>query len=206
MSTYIYDEALVEDLRTLTKDTRIHIVPPDNLFRLVGRIVEDEIKMPLISLARTGWQLTDSRPHTVKFDGALAGYNDESNKLKRVQALPINISYQLDVWTKTRLENDNILRELIFYYSTNPTLSVKIGYGLDIDHNFNVFIDNDIEDNSDIVEHKNRGEYFRQTISLYTDDAYLWKSSSRYPTFVHSSDIDLIEDYNGGDMSGKDPQ
>lgn len=204
MSTYLYDEALVENLRTLTKDTRIHIVPPDNLFRLIGRIEEDEIEMPLISLVRTGWQLANSRPHTAKFDGALSGYDESSKKLERLQALPINISYQLDVWTKTRLENDNILRELIFYYSTHPTLLVRIGYGLDITHNFNIFIDNDIEDNSDIVEHRNRGEYFRQTISLYTDDAYLWKSSSRYPTFVHDSDIDVINEIDGGELSGKD--
>ena len=40
-------------------------------------------------------------------------------------------------------------------------------------------INSDIEYNSDIVEQKNRGEYFRQSISFYTDDAYLWKTSSR---------------------------
>lgn len=184
MSVYMYDEAIVEDLRLLLNDDRIHIVPVDNVFRLIARLNEDNIEMPLISLTRTGWQLADNKPQMMKFDGALAGYDRRDNSLKRVQAIPIRIGYQLDVWTKTRKENDNILRELIFYYSTHPTLIVNIEYGLDITHDFNIFFDADIEDNSDIVEHRNRGEYFRQTVSIYTDDAYLWKSSSRNPSII----------------------
>lgn len=193
MSVYMYDEAIIEDLRILVNDDRIHIVPVDNVFRLIARLEDDKIEMPLISLTRTGWQLSDNKPQMMKFDGALADYDEKRNSLKRVQAIPISIGYQLDVWTKTRLENDNILRELIFYYSTHPTLVVKIEYGLDITHNFNLFFDPDVEDNSDIVEHKNRGEYFRQTLTLYTDDAYLWKSSSRGPSFVES-DVEIVED------------
>lgn len=187
MSTYIYDDAIIDDLRRLTGDERISIQPVNNVFRTVARMNNDDIVMPLISLTRTGWSLISGRKnHMMKFDGTWAEYNPREDRYARLQAMPIRISYQLDVWTKTRKENDEILREIIWYYSTHPTLHVTIPYGLNVDHVFNIFIDEDVEDNSDIVEHQNRGEYFRQTISIYTDDAYLWKSSSRGPTTVET--------------------
>lgn len=180
MSFYLYDEAIVNNLRSLVNDDRIHIVPPDNALNVIGRITDDDIKLPLISLSRTSTQISNSISHPMKFDGGIAGYDSKTKIFKKIQAIPIRINYLLDVWTKHRQENDDIIRELIFYISTHPTMKVEIPYGLDIEHKFNIFIDSDIDDNSDIVEHKNRGEYFRQTLSLYTDDAYLWKSASRY--------------------------
>ena len=35
----------------------------------------------------------------------------------------------------------------------------------------------EIEDNSDIANHINNGTYFRQDLSLYSDDSYLWKAN-----------------------------
>jgi len=197
MSVYKYDEAIVRDLRHILQDNRIHIVPPENVFRLLARIDKDTIELPAVSISRRGWSLSGSRPHTMKFDGTLLVHvkDDDTNtdKYVNLQAIPMSIMYQMDVWTKTREENDNIMRELIFYYSTHPTLNVEIPYGskdnVPYHHKFNIFFMEDIEDNSDIVNHMNRGEYFRQTISFYTDDAYLWKSTSRGPTVI---DVDVL--------------
>lgn len=195
MSIYMYDEAIVKSFRNLVNDNRITITPPDNVFRTIGRIAEDRIEFPLISLTRTGMSINmSSVQHFTKFEGATVEYDEDENKFKKIQAIPIRINYLVDVWTKSRKENDSIIRELIFYYMTHPTLEVDIPYGLDISHNFNLFLDEDIDDNSDIVEHKNRGEYFRQTLSMYTDDAYIWKSSSRAPTYIEIDKVSDIED------------
>lgn len=184
MSVYKYDNAIVNKLRELTNDSRIYVTPPDNVIRTIGQIDSDKIELPLISVARTGYSILDSRSHPMKFEGSSAGYNEDLQRFVRFQMIPIRINYLMDVWTKHREENDNIIRELVFYFSTHPTIKVPIGYGLNFDHNFNLILDSQVEDNSDIVEHKNRGEYFRQTLSMYTDDAYLWKSSSRGPTYI----------------------
>lgn len=180
MSVNLYDDAIINSLREITQDSRIHISPAENVFRTIGKLEgsEDNINLPIISLSRPGWTILDSNHH-MKFDGAIHLSDHDNNKVQNIQAIPIRINYLLDVWTRYRAENDMIMRELIFYYKTHPTLSITVPYGLDYVHNFNIFFESDIEDNSDIVEHKNRGEYFRQTIGLYTDDAYLWKSSSR---------------------------
>ena len=94
MSVGLYDDAIVSSLRTLTADTRISILPPDNVFRLVARIRDDEIEMPLISLNRTGLRLTDSDNHSMKFEGALAKYTgteDEYNDGSIPEAINIDI-------------------------------------------------------------------------------------------------------------------
>lgn len=192
---YMYDTAIVDNLRSLVNDDRIYICPTDNVFRILARLDSDEIKLPIISLLRTNITLLSSQ-HSMRFNGGIAQINELTGDVDRLQSMPIRINYLLDVWTRTREENDNIIRELIFYYSTNPTLEVTIPYGLNIKHKFNLFFDDNVEDNSDIVEHKNRGEYFRQTLSIYTDDAYLWKSFTHQPIFLESVKFET-KDLNG---------
>lgn len=194
MSADLYDNAIINSLREITQDTRIHISPVENVFRTIAKLenTEDKIELPLISVTRTGWSLLNAH-HTQKLAGDTLSYDTEKDWVQNIQMMPIQINYLLDVWTKTRKENDLIMRELIFYYSTHPTLKVQIPYNSDYEHTFNIYFNADIDDNSDIVEHKNRGEYFRQTIGFYTDDAYMWKTSSRPFTKVI---IDVeVEDY-----------
>lgn len=214
MSVYAYDEALVQDLRRIFSDGRIHIVPPEDAFDLIGTLQKDKILFPMITLSRPGWLLSDNKPEHMIFEGLpdkiteskeevpdhrTKGF-DSSFDVIRLQALPIRINYQIDVWTESRLENDNIMRELIWYYTLHPTLNVKIVYE-DVErfHHFNVFFDADVEDNSDIESHKDRGRYFRQTISMYTDDAYLWKTFKRLPNYVDPDKINL--DINSSDIN-----
>ena len=185
---YLYDTAIVEDLRSIFDDDKIFICPPDRVFATIGRLSEDDVKLPMISVVRTGTSLGNSQ-HSMRFTGGLLSIDPQTNENTKLQAIPITINYQLDVWTKHREENDNIVRELLFYYMTHPTLLVDIPYGSNLKHNFNIFFDSNIEDNSDISDHVNRGEYFRQTLSVYTDDAYLWKTTVNKPTYITGVDL-----------------
>ena len=188
MSAYLYDEAIVSNLRKVIGDDRIHINVVENAFNVIPRIDDDKFTLPLITLSRTGWRiLSDNHNHSARFEGdvvEIRPYND-TQRIKRVQFIPMKIDYNLDVWTRSRRENDEIVRELFWFFLISPTLQVHVPYDLEFDHNFNIFIEEDVEDNSDLQGQFNHGEYFRQTIHLYTDDAKLWKSSSRGPTTVH---------------------
>ena len=184
---YDYDNAIVQDLRNITKNDKrfIYIIPPEDYFDLNAMLNKDDIKLPLISLSRPSWSLLDRKPQTMIFEGFNIEKNREKDLIKNIQAIPISISYQLDVWTNNRKENDMIMRELIWYYTLNPTLDIIIPYkGVNYSHEFNIFFDNDVSDNSDITEHKNLGRLFRQTIGFYTDDAYLWKIKERRYTKI----------------------
>lgn len=191
---YLYDTAIIEDLRSVFDDDRIFICPTDNVFKTLGRLNEDDVKMPIISVLRTGVSLLDSQ-HTMRFQGGILKIGEDEESISRVQTIPIQINYLLDVWTKHREENDNIVRELIFYYMTHPTLEVKVPYGTNLKHTFNIFYDKNIEDNSDIVGQSEHGEYFRQTLSVYTPDAYLWKSTDEKPVIFGGVDL-YVKDGN----------
>lgn len=216
VGVYAYDLALVNDLRTrfnLNKDgtpktnNNVYITSSENVFNIIGDIAEDAIQFPLISLTRIGWSLSDNKPEFMTKAGMLDNVKEgeKDNKLKqiRLQALPITINYQLDVWTRTRIDNDALTRDLIWYYTLNPQLLVDIPHGLNIKHVFNVFFENDIEDNSDIVEHQNRGQFFRQTLGLYVDDAYLWRSSVKNITTVNETKFEIYEGNLPEDINDK---
>lgn len=207
VGVYAYDMAIIKDLRArfnYTKDGKkktnniIQITNSENVFNIIGDIENDTIQFPIISLIRTGWQFTGSEPEFLNNSGGLVGYMEgekgERIKQVRLQAFPIQINYQLDIWTQNRYDNDVIAREFCWFYKQNPQLRVFIPHGLNITEPFNLFIEPEVVDNSDIAEHNSRGRYYRQTIGLYVDDAYLWKSSV---TNVPGIDIVKFSIYTG---------
>lgn len=95
----------------------------------------------------------------------------------RAAVIPITVNWRLSVWTRDRITNDAIVREILWYYHLRPTLMVYVPHGLNMAHKFNIYFNSGIEDNSDIANHNTNGTYFRQDLTLYTDDAYLWRAN-----------------------------
>lgn len=188
VSVYAYDKALVEDLRarfkTANKDSKINqtvqIGPTDQMFNILGQLNDDKVIMPFISLERLDWQLNLDRQGFQTFVGeeVYTRIGPDNKPIEvRAQVIPITINYRLSVWSEDRITNDALIRELLFYYHLRPSLMAYIGHGLNIAHKFNIYFNSGIEDNSDIANHNNRGTYFRQDLTLYTDDAYLWRAN-----------------------------
>lgn len=190
VSAYAYDVALVEDLRARFKKTdkdvkgsqinsTVQIGSSQRAFEILGTLNDDEVIMPFISLERLNWSLGDIQSYQTFTGGTVfTGSDNEGNKLtKRAQVIPISINWKLSVYSKDRITNDAILRELIFYYTLRPSLLVKVGHGLNMAHKFNIYFDSNIEDNSDIANHDLNGTYYRQDVGIYTEDAYLWRAN-----------------------------
>lgn len=185
---YAYDKALVEDLRARFTSTSIdgdvndtvQIGPTENMFRIIGTLNDDKVIMPFISLERLDWQLNLDRQGFQTFVGdEVYTRLDATNQPVevRAQVIPITINYRLSVWSKDRITNDALCRELLFYYHLRPSLMVYVGHGINMAHKFNIYFNSGIEDNSDIANHDTHGTFFRQDMTLYTDDAYLWRAN-----------------------------
>ena len=139
--------------------------------------------MPFIRLQRLDWQLNLDRQGYQTFigDKVFKKINESNQMIEvRAQVIPITINYQLSVYSQDRITNDALIRELLFYYHLRPSLLVYVGHGLNIVHKFNIYFNSGIEDNSDIANHINKGTYFRQDLTFYTDDAYLWRANYQY--------------------------
>ena len=185
---YAYDKAVVEDLRARFSSSPVNsqvnknvlIGPTDNMFNILGSLEQDHIIMPFISLERLGWQLNLDRQGFQTFvgDEVYVRYDNQNKPVEvRAQVIPITINYRLSVWSEDRITNDALCREILFYYHLRPTLMVYVGHGINMKHKFNIYFNSGIEDNSDIANHITRGTYFRQDMTFYTDDAYLWRAN-----------------------------
>lgn len=176
MSFGCYDDAIIENFRKVFNDDRIYILPVEDAFRFVSQLNRDDVKFPLISTTRLGVTILSSEVNQAqKMTGHLVRRDGFNNNVF-AQSIPIRIEYQLDIFTVDRRTCDEITRELIFYFYQHPTLVAHFDYGLDIDHNFNLFLNDDVVDNSDTLEHVNKGVKFRNTLTFYTDDARLVRS------------------------------
>ena len=185
---YAYDMAIVEDLRARFSSSpvesqvnkNVQIGSPTQMFSIIGSLEDDNVIMPFISLERLDWQLNLDRQGFQTFIGDMV-YTRLDNENKpvevRAQTIPITINYRLSVWSEDRITNDALCRELLFYYHLRPSLMVYVGHGINMKHKFNIYFNSGIEDNSDIANFDTNGTYFRQDMTLYTDDAYLWRAN-----------------------------
>lgn len=128
--------------------------------------------------------------------GLPIGRNSSNKRIDELQFVPIRINYQMDVITRSRKDNDQLTDEIIWYFLNNPTLQVSIGKGANVTHNFNLFFNNDVEDNSDLESHVSRGEYFRTTMTLYVPDAKLWKMTKKLELTIDPIEVIGTTDFN----------
>ena len=178
MSVYLYDESFIEKLQGWTKGTQIQIFSPDDTKRLFEVIADNTndspIELPILCLRRKhGINITNQGKRPLTFDGmTLAQSNEVAIKLN---AIPMDINYQLDIYTRYQKEADEFLRNLTFNIINYPKLKIKIPYnGFDIYHNGFIRMSPEIDDNSDVPERLVSGQFTRYTFNILVDDAYLW--------------------------------
>lgn len=211
VSVYAYDLAVVNDFRARFKqppvtysdvNSNVVMAGPDQAFQILGQMDNDKIVMPFISVQRLNWQLNLDRQMSQTFIGDRIVMQNPDNPLERLevraQVIPITINWQLDVWTKDRITNDALVREILWYYHLRPTLLVNVLHGLNMKHTFNIMFNSEIEDNSDIHNQNNRGNIVRSTLSFFAEDCYLWKAHHQPIVGIDvntSFYYDLQEDY-----------
>ena len=179
MSTALYDIALTEKFRRWTAGTDVTITSPDETRRLFEVIADknndQQLKFPLVCLRRLpGYRLNLTGKKPLSFDGI----KKESSILrgKVINAIPITINYQLDVYTRYFNEADDYMRNFIFNIINYPKLEVEIKYNdADIRHVANILPGQDVLDNSGSTQERlSPGQFTRLSFAFSLDDAYLW--------------------------------
>lgn len=178
MSVRFYDEALLEKLKRWTQGTQVTITSPNEtrrIFEVIADTNNDKpIQLPLICLRRgPGFELLHTNKKPLTFDAAIVGQNKK--KSTQLNAIDINIPYQIDIYTRYFEEADEYVRNFIFNIINYPKLEITIPYReSNIKHVANIRIATNIDDNSDIPERLIPGQFTRFTLTLYIDDAYLF--------------------------------
>lgn len=178
MAIRFYDDALYEKIQKWIKDPNMVILKPNETTRLF-QIREDQtndkpLTLPLITIARDPTvNISVTGKRNLTFDGAILDSNEKSSI--QLEAIPIDLNYQLDIYTRKYDEGDEYLRNFIFNLINHPTMSILLPYNdAQIEHICYIRLLSNVADNSDISEKLFPDEFTRWTIQLSISDAYLF--------------------------------
>lgn len=181
MAIRFYDEAVATKINNwLPKDKnrKIQVLKPDEVKRLF-EIEADEKKdkplsLPLIAISRdTTIDIMQPTMVPMSFDGMMI----ESDGVQTIQldAIPISLSYQLDIYTKRFDEGDELLREFLFKIINNPQLVIEIPYNNQkLSYVTALILQSQVEDTSDISQRLFPGQFTRWTLRFNVDRPYLF--------------------------------
>lgn len=179
MGVRFYDDALLNKLQKWTAGTQATLTGVNETKRLFETLIDKnndkQIQLPLIALSRPGgYTILNKNQRPLVNEGSALIRGNSKNAV--VNAIPISVEYQLDIYTRYLEEADEYMRNFIFNFIKYPKLNIEIPYEdlKVLNHNANVRISSDVEENSDIAERLISGQFTRLTLGINIDDAYLF--------------------------------
>lgn len=178
MAVRFYDEALLKKFQKWTADTQVQLTGVNETKRLFEVVLDKQndkpIQLPLIALSRNGgYTIQERYKQPRSYNGNTLIVTTESGA--KLNAIPIGISYQIDIYARHLAEADEYARNIVFNIVNYPKLNIEIPYeDSGLTHDANIRLVTDVEDNSDIPERLIAGQFTRFTIGIDIDDAYLF--------------------------------
>lgn len=182
MSLDLYDNGILAKFENWTSNTSLHVYGPNDTRSLIELTMDEKndkpIQLPILSISRSGgYQILNANKKVMTYDGLMT----ESNVDKSVSlnAIPIHITYQIDVWCRYMKEADAYMRDVVFNIINHPTIKIMLPYNnIRIEHNSTMRIVTDVLDNSEL-NRLSIGQYTRLSIGVGIDDAYIWDTRIR---------------------------
>lgn len=178
MSLALYDSALVDKVKNWMSKSDIQIYSPEDaksIFELNADRTDDKpLKLPLICVTRaTGYHVTIPTEQPLSYDGlTLEATADKSLQLN---AIPISIQYQLEIYTRYFKDADELARNMIFNLVNFPKVTVAMKYNEEqFYHDSTITLNPEVVDGSAIPERMIKGQFTKLVLSLDINDAYLW--------------------------------
>jgi hypothetical protein len=181
MAISYYDEAITQKIKGwLADSSKLRVLSPDETTRLIQLQAEDSedqsLKLPLISISRNkDIEIGSAIKQNKSFDGLIIGKDTVSNTTVHLNVIPVKTTYQLDIYTKKRIEADEYVRQYLFKLINNPQIIIEIPYNnYLVRHTANIRVLNTVSDTSDISTHIFPGQFYKWTIQLELQDGFLF--------------------------------
>lgn len=180
MAIKYYDEALFNKIQSWIRDPNMRILKPDETlesFRIRADKGDDKaLKLPFINISREkNFEILRLGRTPLSCSGKVVGASDKI--IIPLNAIPISLSYQIDIYTQDYAQADIYLRELIFNLVNHPKVTIEIPYNdIKFKHNAYVRLLSDVQDNSDVPERLFKTQFTRWTLQVTIDDAYLFSA------------------------------
>jgi hypothetical protein len=181
MAINYYDEAITQKIKGwLADSSKLRVLSPDESNRLIALAAEDSkdkpLKLPLIAISRNkDIEIGSAIKQNKSFDGLIIGQDSSSRTTVHLNVIPIKTTYQIDIYTKKRIEADEYVRQYLFKLINNPQIIVEIPYNdYIVRHTANLRVLNSVSDTSDISTHVFPGQFYKWTIQLELHDGFLF--------------------------------
>lgn len=200
MGIRFYDEAISNKIANWVKDPNLKILKPDEATRLfeltADRTGDAPFTLPLIAISRNrDVEIIAPQKQPKTFEGF--SLQTDSKVTIPVNAIPVQIGYQIDIYTKGMAEADEYIRNFVFNLINYPKLIIELPYNdLKFRHESNISLESSITDNSDIKEHLFADQFVRFTMKVSLSDAYLFSIPLNTPAHIESFEIKSQIDAN----------
>lgn len=196
MSVTLYDRAITDKIKGWVTDVNTTVLSPEEttqMFRIVAdKNFDRPINLPLITIKRgrdIDLDLTAKR--TISFQGKV--FNNKNGISDHLNAVPIKLSYFINIYARELEQVDEYVRNFIFYIINYSRVRILIPYN-NCNFHYDSFmrLDDSISDNSDIPERLVPGQFSRFTIPIRIDDACLFSYNHRSVPKVTQLDIKSV--------------
>lgn len=181
MAIGYYDDAITQKIKGwLADSSKLRVLAPEESNRLIQLNAEDTndapLTLPLIAISRNkDIEIESTIKQNKSFDGLIIGKDIKTATTVHLNVIPIKTTYQLDIYTKKRIEADEYIRQYLFKLINNPQIIIEIPYNnLLVKHTANLRVLNTVSDTSDITTHIFPGQFYKYTIQLELQDGFLF--------------------------------
>lgn len=172
---YLYDNAMVEDLeksfdRRHVPNPVVKVIAPEKVVGIAAQIQSDQISFPLVALTRD--ENTPIDKDRINFTRAHLGVcsvlDKVTNQLYYERAIPVKLSYKLTILTTNTADMDELLKEVLFKYTSMYFLTIQLPYECDRKVRFGIsaLSEDNIERSSGNVEYITGGTLYQSIIPL----------------------------------------
>lgn len=179
---YLYDNAIVDDLiRSFNPDNIdnpvVKVISPEQIVGIAAQIQNDEIAFPIVAVSRPDTINidNDSLNFTKMHKGIQSVIDSKTNELYYEKSIPIKMTYDLTILTTNTVDRDELVRELLFKYTSMYFLTIKLPYECSRKIRFGVTLapDSEIEYTSSSADYIEKGQLYQSIIHLKCDGCVL---------------------------------
>ena len=186
---WAYDQAIVKDLSSCIDPSSkasntVKMMGDEGMMGVFAQLQEDKITFPAIFLNRHAETPLDATRYnfTQLHKGVPAVYNPEENNIYLEKAIPIELKYDLHVLTTNTIDMDEMIRELLFRYSSMYYITMQVPYESKRNIRFGIAINpnNSIQRKSGVSDYVQGGKLYESIAELECQGAVYLNYTPRH--------------------------
>lgn len=187
-----YSQCLEDLLTKVIKNIQVVYSPVTLIWEQYQKQKDGKIKLPFISFfPGTEYQLDLENVSKPEYDLGRVRRPIDHTHSQKDQTLKVNISYYFEIVAQKRLEAEQILTELLFWFQSNQQITINRNGE---EYDFTFLVDPTITDNSNYDNYHEEGMIYRFTVPINVE-FHLFRSRM-YNTVVKTI-IDIKEVNDG---------